>query len=144
MSFFSEWHIGECLEWYTDLPTWNMPRESPVFLIQNSECYFQFQKIDFTYYLYLKRKMTCIRLKSFQLIIYSDHTGTTSGGIFFRYFVNFCDFSRCILQFYESCFANRGQISQYGPFVRFCFMFKNGNGPSFSLGKKNGKLSLFC
>lgn len=146
MTLPSDWQIGKCLEWYTQLPFDGRRRESPVFLIQNTDCYFQFCKSsgDFsTYYLYLKPKMTCIKLKSFPIIIYSDHTGTTKAGIFSRSCGTFVHPDTYILYFNESYFTKRGQNLHTGHSIRFCFVFQSGDGPSVSLRKKSGKF-LFC
>lgn len=148
MTLSSDWQIGKCLEWYTELPFFDRPRESPVFLIENIECYFHFCKQssnypDYSsYYLYLKPKMTCIELKSFPIVIYSDHNGT-SEGVFSRFCGNFDDSNKYILYFGELYFKNRGQKLNTGHFIRFFFIFQSENGLSISLGKKNGKL-LFC
>lgn len=142
----SDWQIGgEWLEWYTELPFYDTPRESPVFLIQNVECYFEFCKnsSDCSYYLYLKSKMKCNELQSFPIIIYSDHSGTTRPGTFSRCCVTFSNAEQSLLYIPYSCFTKREDTLHYGYYIRFCFIFRNGIGSLLPLEKKSGK-SSFC
>lgn len=142
MTLPSDLQIGKCLEWYTELPFSKRPRESPVFLIQNTECYFQFEKPNNYYFLYLKTKPTCNQLKSFPIIIYSDHHGNSETSLFSRYCATFQQTSSWIHHFHESSFTREGQNLKTGLFIRFCFIFKSVDGP-LSLKEKSGKLSYF-
>lgn len=38
----SDFKIAQCIEWCTDLPTYNHPRESPVFMLNGNEWIFRF------------------------------------------------------------------------------------------------------
>ena len=142
MSLQSDWKMGKFLEWYTELPVENRPRQSPTFLIQNIESYFLFTRNyyypSYEYSLYLMPKITGRKLEKFSFVFYSDFDVS---GNFKTYQGTFSNSETRIHYFKinEQGFSNRGLLTSSIFFIKFCFMFKSENGPLLPLEPRIGK-----